>query len=318
MKKIISKIFASCFLVGMAFLVAGCGAGSGEGLDEQGRPEVAADAPQDEVPAGETPNTETPDDANGDQPDDGGADDGSAQNPATLSRIQSEILSARCAICHTGAGAPRGLRLDSVDTSFSLLVGVASDEVPSLLRVNPGDPDNSYLVRKIEGAPDIVGQQMPLGGPPLSAEQIALVREWIRDGALDDTAASSQSLQVSAVGIRNALEIEKTLSLDIYFNQVVDPQSLVDEAIQLSLVSDDERRLLSPRDYQWKSQAQRLTLSYFGEVREGDALELVLNPEHSATIQTAEGLVLSADISNGNIADADVQNKGGFHYVYKF
>jgi hypothetical protein len=73
--------------------------------------------------------------------------------------------------------------LDSVNNSFLDLVGVNSSELPSVLRVDPGNPDNSYLVQKIEGAPNIVGAQMPLNQPPLSTEQIDAIRQWILNGA---------------------------------------------------------------------------------------------------------------------------------------
>jgi hypothetical protein len=91
------------------------------------------------------------------------------------------IFNSRCITCHSGASAPQGLRLDA-NNSYANLVDVPSNEVPSLLRVEPGDPDNSYLVQKVEGTAD-VGGQMPLGGPPLSASTIALIRQWISDGA---------------------------------------------------------------------------------------------------------------------------------------
>jgi len=74
--------------------------------------------------------------------------------------------------------------------SHAMLVNVPSSEVPSILRVDPGNPDDSYLVQKIEGTAS-VGEQMPLGGPVLPDEQIAAIRQWITDGALESTAAKS-------------------------------------------------------------------------------------------------------------------------------
>jgi hypothetical protein len=62
-------------------------------------------------------------------------------------------------------------------------VNVASLEKPSLLRVKPGDPDNSYLIQKLEGAAGISGSRMPLGGPFLDRETIDKIRSWIQDGA---------------------------------------------------------------------------------------------------------------------------------------
>jgi hypothetical protein len=88
-------------------------------------------------------------------------------------------------VCHVGAAAPLGLVLDTAE-SIDMLVNIPSAEVPDLFRVEPGNPDDSYLVRKLEGGPNIVGSQMPLGGPPLDQDMIDRVREWIMAGALDN------------------------------------------------------------------------------------------------------------------------------------
>jgi Ca2+-binding RTX toxin-like protein len=111
--------------------------------------------------------------------------DFAVQNPVAppvvyTTQIQP-IFTASCVECHSDVSAPRGLRLDD-ENSYANLVNVASSEVPSLKRVNPGDPDNSYLVQKIEGNA-AVGGRMPLNRLPLSAAQIALIRQWIIAGA---------------------------------------------------------------------------------------------------------------------------------------
>ncbi len=103
----------------------------------------------------------------------------------TLSSIQHHIFTPTCTQCHTGAAAPLGLALDS-GLAQQNLVGVTSIEVPGLLLVNPGNPDSSYIVWKIEGRSGIQGGRMPLGMQPLSAEQIAAIRGWIADGALNN------------------------------------------------------------------------------------------------------------------------------------
>jgi hypothetical protein len=99
--------------------------------------------------------------------------------------------------CHTGAAAPEGLRLDEAN-SFGMLVDVASSQVPSILRVAPGDPDNSYLIQKLEGTAS-VGAQMPEGGPPLPQASIDVIRQWIIDGAIDDRAPSSEAIRVTSL-----------------------------------------------------------------------------------------------------------------------
>ena len=63
-----------------------------------------------------------------------------------------------------------------------MLVGAASAEVPSLKRVAPGDANNSYVIQKLEGHA-AVGARMPFGGPYLDATTIALIRQWIDNGA---------------------------------------------------------------------------------------------------------------------------------------
>lgn len=116
-----------------------------------------------------------------------------------FSEIQTNVFTVSCATagCHAGAGAPQGLRLDEAN-SFALLVGVASSEAPSILRVSPNDPDNSFLVQKLEGTAS-VGSQMPLNGTPLEQSTIDIIRQWITDGAIDDRAVSSNPIRVTSI-----------------------------------------------------------------------------------------------------------------------
>jgi hypothetical protein len=69
-------------------------------------------------------------------------------------------------------------------SAYASLVNVASSGKPGATRVIPGNPSGSYLIQKLEGAPDIVGLRMPRNGPPyLTDAQIALIRQWIQNGA---------------------------------------------------------------------------------------------------------------------------------------
>jgi hypothetical protein len=113
----------------------------------------------------------------------------------TFSSIQRDIFEAAdssgrpaCSSCHNpNGGAFRQVGLDmSTAGSFDSLVGVAARQKPGLLRVAPGDPDNSYLVHKLEGRTDIIGSRMPNRGPFLSEGQIAIIRRWIQLGARRD------------------------------------------------------------------------------------------------------------------------------------
>jgi len=143
---------------------AGC-AGNGQGLDQNGQPISA----------------------------------GGSGGPVTadFQSIQDNVFTPICSKCHIGGGAPEGLQLDAAH-SYNLLVGTPSAEQPALLRVKPGDPDNSYMVRKIEGLPGITGLQMPYMEMPLSQPTIDAIRQWITNGAPNAPAATGAA-QVFAV-----------------------------------------------------------------------------------------------------------------------
>jgi uncharacterized protein (TIGR03118 family) len=105
----------------------------------------------------------------------------------TLSQIQASVFTPKCSGCHNGSNPPGGALPGSQDlragSSFASLVSVASLEQSSLLRVKPGDPANSYLIQKLEGAATITGQRMPLGGPFLDQATIDQIKSWITSGA---------------------------------------------------------------------------------------------------------------------------------------
>lgn len=101
----------------------------------------------------------------------------------TFDDIQANVFTPSCATagCHRGAAPPQGLNLEA-GMAFSNLVDVPSTQVPNLDRVEPGDPDNSYLIQKLEGSAAL-GAQMPFGGTPLDQAVIDDIRQWISDGA---------------------------------------------------------------------------------------------------------------------------------------
>lgn len=101
----------------------------------------------------------------------------------TFTEIQTQIFNSSCALsgCHSGGTPAAGMNLDA--PAYSRIVGVASSEVPSLQRINPGNAADSYMIRKLEGGPGIVGARMPLGGPFLPQATIDRIRAWIDSGA---------------------------------------------------------------------------------------------------------------------------------------
>lgn len=120
---------------------------------------------------------------------------------AVFTEVQANVFTPTCATagCHTGAGAPQGLQLDETN-SYALLVGVNSSQDPGVQRVAPGDPNNSYLIQKLEGTAS-AGARMPLGSQPLTPAVIAVIRQWITDGALDDRVPAVAPIRVSSLSV---------------------------------------------------------------------------------------------------------------------
>ena len=78
--------------------------------------------------------------------------------------------------------------LTDAATSAASLVGVdptnSTARQAGQKRVMPGDPARSFLLNKLTGQMEFgEGDQMPQGANPLSADQIALIRQWIQAGA---------------------------------------------------------------------------------------------------------------------------------------
>ncbi len=82
------------------------------------------------------------------------------------------ILQARCVMCHSGASAAAGLKLDTLE---GLLAGSARGPV-----VRAGAGEASELVRRLRGTS---APRMPMTGPPfLEDAQIAQFAAWIDAG----------------------------------------------------------------------------------------------------------------------------------------
>jgi hypothetical protein len=125
-------------------------------------------------------------------------------NPDWFREIREEILQPGCAVafCHDSVSASFSGNLDLSDAvAWQNLVGVVPANQPAasagLLRVDPENPQNSFLLRKVcvpahgdtlcpEPLPTTFGSRMPLVGPPLGSDDVELIRKWILAGAPDD------------------------------------------------------------------------------------------------------------------------------------
>ena len=110
----------------------------------------------------------------------------------TFASVQKEIFETTdsagrvaCTNCHTSTGRnPSGGMNLNHDVAYENLVNVAGRGKPSAIRVIPGDPENSYIVQKVEGRAGIVGRRMPFSGEPfLTDGQILILKRWIEIGA---------------------------------------------------------------------------------------------------------------------------------------
>jgi len=102
----------------------------------------------------------------------------------TLAQIQTDVFTPICSGCHNGVGAALpGVQNLTAGHSYASIVGVASLEIPALMRVKPNDAANSYLIQKLEGTAGIGGARMPLGGPYLDQATIDKIKAWINSGA---------------------------------------------------------------------------------------------------------------------------------------
>lgn len=260
-------------------------AGSGEGLDENARP------------VGEAPPT------------------GPGSGNALYREIQDTVFTPICVACHQGGNAPLGLRLDAA-SSYAMLVGVASVQAPSLMRVEPGDPDGSYLVRKIEGTA-ATGGRMPLEGPPLAQDRIDLIREWIAAGASADAATRAGppfvvDATVPTAGEKLAAAPDRIL---VAFSSPVDPALAAAGTIALDARDDGAAIVGAPG---WQSVAVASV-----EVSLANPTVLYLKPAAPLAVgqyrmrlqgQAAPAL---ADV-NGHVLDGDGDGRAGGDFELNF
>ena len=92
-------------------------------------------------------------------------------------------------MCHSGEGAPLGLRLDSYGGAMA-----GSRDGPVLVA---GDPEGSELVRRVRG---ISQPQMPLIGDLLTEEEIGRIEAWIRAGLQEGGSAEAAEAPGEAPG----------------------------------------------------------------------------------------------------------------------
>lgn len=124
---------------------------------------------------------------------DAGADDDplavpDVTEPGTLEDLHRTIIAERCSgqpgLCHNGQFEPN---LSTPALTYAYLVNRPALEDPDALRVEPGNPDASFLIDKLRNRN--VSTRMPLGADPLGEDEIAAIEAWIQAGALREPGA---------------------------------------------------------------------------------------------------------------------------------
>ena len=261
--------------------LAGCSAGSGENLDQNGQPL--------DVSNNEIQNVDV-------------------SNKANLTWIQDNVFSAICSACHAGANPAAGQNLSTMENSVNNLIGVQSSN-PEFLRVKPGEPETSYLILKITGDPR-AGARMPLGLSPLPDDTIAAIREWIRLGALVPDSALV-STQISRTQMTSAKQIgnRHSLTLTLWFNREMDlntlpPSSLLVEAHSAEAV--------------WHVEPNQVHISALSTSSAAITIKELTNDIQKLTIRVNNPNISSITSSNGQLLDGDYDDKEGGEFIYEY
>lgn len=86
------------------------------------------------------------------------------------------IFNKHCVACHGGVKRAAGI-------SFIVRARALSPAKSGAVPIKPGDPSHSELIRRVTSTDDDERMPPPEHGPPLAEREIALLRNWIQQGA---------------------------------------------------------------------------------------------------------------------------------------
>ena len=118
------------------------------------------------------------------------APEGTASHAVAFRHDVAPIFAQSCVYCHhTGSATaidfthPFDPAMGIIGRPNSWMLARAS------MIVDPGNLSNSFLIDKVERTDldvHVEGNHMPWGPPRVTAEELAAVRQWVMDGAMDD------------------------------------------------------------------------------------------------------------------------------------
>jgi hypothetical protein len=82
--------------------------------------------------------------------------------------------------CHGADTPPSNF---SVRTAVSFLGPGNEAKQLGICNITRGDPENSYVIRKLRGDAGIIGGRMPEGGAQIDDADFQVIRQWILEGA---------------------------------------------------------------------------------------------------------------------------------------
>ncbi|MET0534004.1 MAG: Ig-like domain-containing protein, partial [Steroidobacter sp.] len=184
----------------------------------------------------------------------------------------------------------------------------------ALLRVKPGDADNSYLVQKIDGRATI-GGRMPLGRNPLPQASIDLVRSWIAAGATMNSAVDDGRFSIqSTIPAAGEVSVAAVKEFQIIFNSEIDASLVQSAAISIEAsggdgsFSEGNEVILPLADVRVSPANARVLVVYPAASLAGDDYRLV--------IDTADGISLADNAARTLDGDGDGKAGGAFTLTF--
>lgn len=150
--------------------------------------------------------------------------------PVTYSQDVRPFFIAKCVACHF-PGAPTHLDLvDPFNETEGLINRPTSWHGAQTVQVVPGDPDASFLMAKIDGrALDMATEGYPMPRPVerVTPAELANIRQWILDGAKNDSFYLNNVVPVFGDAFNLGRRIGKCsychTAISLYSPNVVDP-----------------------------------------------------------------------------------------------
>jgi len=116
----------------------------------------------------------------GTSPDPSTGDPNQPESPAvacTPDNIATTLFARKCAGCHSGSNAPKGL--DLVAAGVADRIAQKTSSCLNKKIVVPGNPATSFLLEKVSDNPSC-GVRMPKEKPELTADEKNCIADWIQ------------------------------------------------------------------------------------------------------------------------------------------